>query len=136
MIAVSAARAEGRAAITCSGPLHRERHDAALRITGLARESIKATAFGAGIQMMHSGSVPVAEHPAPAVRRGRILTGIRPHFAEYRRQRGHDETGRWSDAYALYPLFLLTIAGVLGAVARLRLASGFVGRPAGLRLRK
>ena len=63
------------------------------RITGLARESLKATAFGAGLQM---DAFEAAFRLPNILRRlfaeGAFSQAFVPIFAEYRRQRGDDET--------------------------------------------
>ena len=63
------------------------------RITGLARESLKATAFGAGVQM---DAFEAAFRLPNILRRlfaeGAFSQAFVPIFAEYRRQRGEDET--------------------------------------------
>src|SRR6202008_3864104 len=63
------------------------------RITGLARESLKATAFGAGLQM---DAFEAAFRLPNILRRlfaeGAFSQAFVPIFAEYKRQRGHDET--------------------------------------------
>ena len=63
------------------------------RITGLARESLKAAAFGAGMQM---DAFEAAFRLPNILRRlfaeGAFSQAFVPIFAEYRRQRGDDET--------------------------------------------
>ncbi len=65
------------------------------RITGLARESLKAAAFGAGLQM---DAFEAAFRLPNILRRlfaeGAFSQAFVPIFAEYRRQRGLDETTR------------------------------------------
>ena len=104
------------------------------RITGLARESIKATAFGAGLQM---DAFEAAFRLPNILRRlfaeGAFAQAFVPIFAEYRRQRGDDETealvGRVGTILAA-ALLLLTIAGVFAAPWLVyALASGFAKTP-------
>src|SRR5438128_10739386 len=86
------------------------------RITGLARESLKAVAFGAGLQM---DAFEAAFRLPNILRRlfaeGAFAQAFVPIFAEYRRQRGNDETealvGRVGTLLTVVML-LLTIAGV------------------------
>ena len=63
------------------------------RITGLARESLKAVAFGAGLQM---DAFEAAFRLPNILRRlfaeGAFSQAFVPVFAEYRRQRGDAET--------------------------------------------
>ena len=63
------------------------------RITGLVRESLKAAAFGAGMQM---DAFEAAFRLPNILRRlfaeGAFSQAFVPIFAEYRRQRGDDET--------------------------------------------
>src|SRR5436190_22293241 len=76
------------------------------RITGLARESLKATAFGAGLQM---DAFEAAFRLPNILRRlfaeGAFSQAFVPIFAEYRRHRGDAEThallGRVSTILAL-----------------------------------
>jgi len=104
------------------------------RITGLARESIKAIAFGAGVQM---DAFEAAFRLPNILRRlfaeGAFAQAFVPIFAEYRRQRGDDETralvGRVGSLLAV-ALLLLTVAGVLAAPWLVyALASGFAKTP-------
>src|SRR3954471_24616304 len=91
------------------------------RITGLARESVKAAAFGAGVQM---DAFEAAFRLPNILRRlfaeGAFAQAFVPIFAEYRRQRGDDETkalvGRVGSLLAV-TLLVLTIAGVAAAPA-------------------
>ena len=102
------------------------------RITGLARESLKATVFGAGLQM---DAFEAAFRLPNILRRlfaeGAFSQAFVPIFAEYRRQRGDDETtraGRPRRRRCSRVALLVAVGGrrARGAVARLR---------AGLRLR-
>ncbi len=104
------------------------------RITGLARESLKATAFGAGLQM---DAFEAAFRLPNILRRlfaeGAFAQAFVPIFAEYRRQRGEAETqalvGRVGTLLALV-LLVLTIAGVLAAPWLVyALADGFKNTP-------
>src|ERR1700675_700799 len=89
------------------------------RITGLARETLKATAFGAGLQM---DAFEAAFRLPNILRRlfaeGAFSQAFVPIFAEYRRQRGDDEThalvARVGTILAI-SLLLVTIAGILAA---------------------
>jgi putative peptidoglycan lipid II flippase len=57
----------------------------ASRVTGLLREILAATWFGAGMQMdAFQRRVSRAEHAAQAVRRRRVQPGFRPVLAELR----------------------------------------------------
>ncbi|MEP7183568.1 MAG: murein biosynthesis integral membrane protein MurJ [Betaproteobacteria bacterium] len=104
------------------------------RITGLARESVKAAAFGAGVQM---DAFEAAFRLPNMLRRlfaeGAFAQAFVPIFAEYRRRRGEDETralvGRVGTLLALV-LLLVSIAGVLAAPWLVyALASGFAQTP-------
>jgi putative peptidoglycan lipid II flippase len=104
------------------------------RITGLVRESLKAAAFGAGLQM---DAFEAAFRLPNILRRlfaeGAFSQAFVPIFAEYRRQRGLDETralvGRVGTLLAL-SLLLLSIIGVLAAPWLVYgLASGFAQTP-------
>src|SRR5687767_5614450 len=104
------------------------------RITGLARESVKAVAFGAGVQM---DAFEAAFRLPNILRRlfaeGAFSQAFVPIFAEYRRQRGDEETqalvGRVGTLLAVV-LLLLTAVGVVAAPALVYvLASGFARTP-------
>jgi putative peptidoglycan lipid II flippase len=104
------------------------------RISGLAREVIKATAFGAGLQM---DAFEVAFRLPNILRRlfaeGAFSQAFVPIFAEYRRQRGDAETtallGHVSALLGL-TLLALTAVGVLAAPWLVYgLASGFAATP-------
>src|SRR5258705_13226574 len=104
------------------------------RITGLARESLKAAAFGAGVQV---DAFEAAFRLPNILRRlfaeGAFAQAFVPIFAEYRRQRGDDETkalvGRVGTLLAV-ALLLLTVAGVCAAPWLVyALASGFARTP-------
>jgi putative peptidoglycan lipid II flippase len=104
------------------------------RITGLARESLKATAFGAGLQM---DAFEAAFRLPNILRRlfaeGAFSQAFVPILAEYRRQRGDGETaalvGRVGTILAV-SLLLLSAAGVLAAPWLVyALASGFAQTP-------
>src|SRR5271169_826965 len=89
------------------------------RITGLVRESLKAAAFGAGLQM---DAFEAAFRLPNLLRRlfaeGAFSQAFVPIFAEYRRQRGDAETkalaGRVATLLAV-GLCLVSILGVLAA---------------------
>ncbi len=104
------------------------------RITGLARESLKATAFGAGFQM---DAFEAAFRLPNLLRRlfaeGAFAQAFVPILAEYRVRRGDDATralvGRVGAWLALV-LFLVTVAGVLAAPWLVyALAGGFARTP-------
>src|SRR5215475_11373231 len=104
------------------------------RITGLARESLKAFAFGAGLQM---DAFEAAFRLPNILRRlfaeGAFAQAFVPIFAEYRRQRGDEEThalvARVGTVLTI-ALLLITIAGVLAAPWLVYvLASGFAKTP-------
>jgi len=104
------------------------------RITGLARESLKAVAFGAGLQM---DAFEAAFRLPNILRRlfaeGAFSQAFVPIFAEYRRHRGDDETralvGRVGTLLALV-LLAVTTLGVLAAPWLVyALASGFEQTP-------
>jgi putative peptidoglycan lipid II flippase len=104
------------------------------RITGLARESLKATAFGAGVEM---DAFEAAFRLPNILRRlfaeGAFSQAFVPIFAEYRRQRGDAETralaGRVATLLAL-TLLGVSIVGVLAAPALVYLlAAGFAATP-------
>jgi len=104
------------------------------RITGLARESLKATAFGAGLQM---DAFEAAFRLPNILRRlfaeGAFSQAFVPILTEYRRQRGDGETaalvGRVGTLLAV-ALLLLSAAGVAAAPWLVYgLASGFAQTP-------
>jgi len=104
------------------------------RMTGLVRESLKATAFGAGMQM---DAFEAAFRLPNILRRlfaeGAFSQAFVPIFAEYRRQRGDADTtallGRVGSILAI-SLFVLSVAGVLAAPWLVyALASGFSSTP-------
>ncbi len=104
------------------------------RITGLVRESLKATVFGAGLQM---DAFEAAFRLPNILRRlfaeGAFSQAFVPIFAEYRRQRGDAETkalaGRVGTLLAV-ALLAVSALGVLAAPALVYLlASGFAQTP-------
>ncbi len=104
------------------------------RITGLARESLKAVAFGAGLQM---DAFEAAFRLPNILRRlfaeGAFSQAFVPIFAEYRRQRGLDATqalvGRVGTLLAIV-LLALSVLGVLAAPWLVYvLAGGFAQTP-------
>lgn len=104
------------------------------RITGLARESLKATVFGAGAEM---DAFEAAFRLPNILRRmfaeGAFAQAFVPIFAEYRRQRGeaetHDLVSRVGTLLAVV-LLAVTAAGVLAAPWLVyALASGFTRTP-------
>ena len=104
------------------------------RITGLARESIKATVFGAGPAM---DAFEAAFRLPNLLRRmfgeGAMSQAFVPIVAEYHRQRGAEATrGLVADASGLLALILLvvSVAGVVAAPFLVYvLASGFAATP-------
>src|SRR5262249_33488980 len=105
------------------------------RITGLARESLKAVAFGAGVQM---DAFEAAFRLPNILRRlfaeGAFSQAFVPIFAEYRRQRGVEATralvGRVGTLLAVV-LLLLSILGVLAAPWLVYLLAGGVAQTPG-----
>src|SRR4030095_13205444 len=104
------------------------------RITGLARESLKAAAFGAGVQM---DAFEAAFRLPNILRRlfaeGAFSQAFVPIFAEYRRQRGQAETralvGRVGTLLAIV-LLVVSIIGVFAAPWLVyALAGGFARTP-------
>jgi len=104
------------------------------RITGLARESLKAVAFGAGLQM---DAFEAAFRLPNILRRmfaeGAFSQAFVPILAEYKRQRGDDATrDLFGKVGALLAVVLLGIS-VLGVLAApwlvYLLASGFARTP-------
>jgi putative peptidoglycan lipid II flippase len=104
------------------------------RITGLARESLKAVFFGAGSDM---DAFEAAFRLPNILRRlfaeGAFAQAFVPIFAEYKRQRGTEDTKALMDRVAtLLAVALLgvTLAGVLAAPWLVyALASGFAATP-------
>src|SRR5262252_1710081 len=104
------------------------------RITGLARESLKAFAFGAGLQM---DAFEAAFRLPNILRRlfaeGAFSQAFVPIFAEYRRQRGDAETKALAgNVGTLLAVVLLGVSalGILAAPALVYLlASGFAQTP-------
>lgn len=104
------------------------------RITGLARESVKAMAFGAGLQM---DAFEAAFRLPNLLRRmfaeGAFSQAFVPIFAEYRQRRGEAETralvSRVATLLAIV-LLVVTVAGVLAAPWLVYLlATGFARTP-------
>ena len=104
------------------------------RISGLVRESLKATTFGAGLQM---DAFEAAFRLPNILRRlfaeGAFSQAFVPIFAEYQRQRGDAETkalvGRVGSLLTVV-LFALSVVGVLAAPWLVyALASGFARTP-------
>lgn len=104
------------------------------RITGLARESLKAVAFGAGLQM---DAFEAAFRLPNILRRlfaeGAFSQAFVPILAEYKRQRGDDATrdlvGKVGALLAIV-LIGLSVLGILGAPWLVYLlASGFARTP-------
>ena len=109
------------------------------RITGLARESLKAVAFGAGLQM---DTFEAAFRLPNILRRlfaeGAFSQAFVPIFAEYRRERGTDESralmGRVGTLLAVV-LLVLSVLGVLAAPWLVyALANGFARTPGKIEL--
>ena len=104
------------------------------RITGLARESLKAVAFGAGLQM---DAFEAAFRLPNMLRRlfaeGALSQAFVPILAEYKRQRGDDATrdllGRVATLLAL-TLLVVSVVGVIAAPWLVYLlAGGFAKTP-------
>lgn len=104
------------------------------RITGLARESLKAMAFGAGVQM---DAFEAAFRLPNILRRlfaeGAFSQAFVPILAEYRHRRGERETAELVDKVGTIlalALFAVTVVGVLAAPWLVyALASGFSRTP-------
>lgn len=104
------------------------------RITGLARESLKAMAFGAGADM---DAFEAAFRLPNILRRmfaeGAFAQAFVPIFAEYRRRRGEDETHALVSRVATLLTIVLLVVTALGVVAApwlvYALASGFSKTP-------
>jgi putative peptidoglycan lipid II flippase len=104
------------------------------RISGLARESLKAAAFGAGLQM---DAFEAAFRLPNILRRlfaeGAFSQAFVPVFAEYRRQRGDAETKALVGRVGTLLAFVLLIVSVIGILAApwlvYLLASGFKDTP-------
>src|SRR5215470_15461794 len=104
------------------------------RITGLARESLKATAFGAGLQM---DAFEAAFRLPNILRRlfaeGAFSQAFVPILAEYQRSRGHDATRELVGRVATLLAVVLVGLSVLGIFAApwlvYALASGFAKTP-------
>src|SRR5258705_3010669 len=88
------------------------------RITGLARESLKAAAFGAGLQM---DAFEAAFRLPNILRRlfaeGAFSQAFVPIFAEYRRQRGPEETRALVARVGTLLAVVLLGLSILGVVA-------------------
>lgn len=104
------------------------------RITGLARESIKAAAFGAGLQM---DAFEAAFRLPNILRRlfaeGAFSQAFVPILAEYQRQRGEEATrglvGRVATLLAIVLLALSALAVLAAPWLVYLLASGFASEP-------
>jgi putative peptidoglycan lipid II flippase len=104
------------------------------RITGLARESLKASFFGAGMAM---DAFEAAFRLPNILRRlfaeGAFSQAFVPIFAEYKRQRGDEATKALASRVGtilLLSLLVITLAGVLAAPWLVyALASGFAQTP-------
>jgi putative peptidoglycan lipid II flippase len=104
------------------------------RITGLVRESLKAAAFGAGVQM---DAFEAAFRLPNILRRlfaeGAFSQAFVPVFAEYRRQRGDAETKALAGRVGTLLAIALLVVSVLGILAApwlvYLLASGFQDTP-------
>ncbi|HKE40605.1 MAG TPA: murein biosynthesis integral membrane protein MurJ [Casimicrobiaceae bacterium] len=104
------------------------------RITGLARESLKAVAFGAGLQM---DAFEAAFRLPNILRRlfaeGAFSQAFVPILAEYQRSRGHDATRELVGRVATLLAVVLVGLSVLGIFAApwlvYALASGFAKTP-------
>jgi putative peptidoglycan lipid II flippase len=104
------------------------------RITGLARESLKAMAFGAGAEM---DAFEAAFRLPNILRRmfaeGAFAQAFVPIFAEYRRERGDDETHALVSRVATLLALVLLVVTAIGVLAApwlvYALASGFARTP-------
>jgi putative peptidoglycan lipid II flippase len=104
------------------------------RITGLARESLKAVAFGAGLQM---DAFEAAFRLPNILRRlfadGAFSQAFVPILAEYQRSRGHEATRELVGSVATLLAVVLIGLSVLGILAApwlvYALASGFARTP-------
>ena len=104
------------------------------RITGLARESLKAAVFGAGVQM---DAFEVAFRLPNLLRRlfaeGAFAQAFVPILAEYRRQRGAEATRDLASRVATLLVIVLLALSVIGVVAApwlvYVLAGGFEATP-------
>ena len=104
------------------------------RITGLARETLKAVGFGAGLQM---DAFEAAFRLPNILRRlfaeGAFSQAFVPILAEYKRARGEDATRALIDRVATLLAVLLVAISVLGIVAApwlvYLLAGGFARTP-------
>ncbi len=104
------------------------------RITGLARESIKAVAFGAGLQM---DAFEAAFRLPNILRRlfaeGAFSQAFVPILAEYKRQRGDDATRHLVGTVGALLAVVLLVISALGVLAApwlvYLLASGFAKTP-------
>jgi putative peptidoglycan lipid II flippase len=104
------------------------------RITGLARESIKAVAFGAGLQM---DAFEAAFRLPNILRRlfaeGAFSQAFVPILAEYKRQRGDDATRDLIGSVGTLLAVVLLVISALGVLAApwlvYLLASGFAKTP-------
>ena len=104
------------------------------RITGLLRETIKATAFGAGVQM---DAFEAAFRLPNLLRRlfaeGAFSQAFVPILAEYRRKQGLDATRRLVGNVGTLLAFLLIALSVVGSLAApwlvYLLAGGFARTP-------
>src|SRR6476660_8797116 len=104
------------------------------RITGLARESIKAVAFGAGLQM---DAFEAAFRLPNILRRlfaeGAFSQAFVPILAEYKRQSGDDATRELIGSVGTLLAVVLLVISALGVLAApwlvYLLASGFAKTP-------
>jgi putative peptidoglycan lipid II flippase len=104
------------------------------RITGLLRETIKATAFGAGLQM---DAFEAAFRLPNLLRRlfaeGAFSQAFVPILAEYRRKRGHDATRTLVGNVGTLLAVVLIVLSVIGSLAApwlvYLLAGGFARTP-------
>jgi putative peptidoglycan lipid II flippase len=104
------------------------------RVTGLVRESLKATAFGAGVQM---DAFEAAFRLPNILRRlfaeGAFSQAFVPIFAEYRRQRGETETRDLMSRVGTLLAFVLLLVTAIGVLAApwlvYALAAGFARTP-------
>lgn len=105
------------------------------RITGLVRESLKATVFGAGAQMdAFEAAFRVPNMLRRMFAEGAFSQAFVPILAEYHRQRGADDTRKLVGALGTLMAFVLlgvTIVGVLAAPWLVYLIAGAFARTPG-----
>src|SRR5262245_63378031 len=104
------------------------------RITGLARESLKAFAFGAGLQMdAFEAAFRLPNILCRLFAEGAFSQAFVPILSHYRHQRGDDQTRALVDRVASMLAIALIAMSVLGVIAApwlvYALAAGFARTP-------